>query len=243
MTNEAKARGWSSVLNSVRTPLGFLTLVALILDGFLLSAASFTERLPLWAPLALLALLVAAVFAVMIIKPLALYHPNDWPKSEPPVFKPLKRVRLRVRGKPRFSESDDYRAVYTVTGESRDSRPPEKEQNAVRDPPYLALELENVYPDDVIRVTIVDVNDPGLMWEIPPFTVWEHLRDAFRRRAIEKWAQPPGAGEISVTKTLEPTAAPEPVVTLERAPAFTSETSSRIASNEPRGGRRAPASG
>jgi hypothetical protein len=236
MANEAKLRGWSSVLKSVKTPLGLFTLVALILDGVLVPAASFTGNPPLlWAPLALLALLILVVWRVMVKNPRAFYPPSEWPRPAP-VSEPFELVRLRVRGKPRFSEDGNYSATYTITGKGREPR--SGEQDLLQDPPYRILELENVYPNDLIRVTIVD--DQGLRWEIAAFNLWDHFRDAFRGRGIEKWARPPGAGEISETKPLEPTAPPEGVVRGERVPAFTSETSSTIASNEPRRRRAQP---
>lgn len=79
MGNDTKFNAWTLVINSVKTPLGFFTLLALILDAALLGAASATDRVPMWAPFLLLGLLIACVFSIVIIKPHALYHPSDWP--------------------------------------------------------------------------------------------------------------------------------------------------------------------
>lgn len=49
MANEAKLDAWALVINSVKTPLGFFTLLALILDAALLGAASATEKMSIWA--------------------------------------------------------------------------------------------------------------------------------------------------------------------------------------------------
>ncbi|GAG90777.1 unnamed protein product, partial [marine sediment metagenome] len=44
-----KKKSWTSIIKAVKTPLGFFTLVTLIVDG-LLGTAVFTENVPWWAP-------------------------------------------------------------------------------------------------------------------------------------------------------------------------------------------------
>ena len=73
-----KKKGWMSIIKAVKTPLGFFTLVALIVDG-LLGTAVFTENVPWWAPTLILVLVIVLVFTAMMINPLALIHPSEWP--------------------------------------------------------------------------------------------------------------------------------------------------------------------
>jgi hypothetical protein len=60
---------WSGLVGAVTTPLGFFTLIALILDGVLIAGALATVRISLWAPLAVLAFLVALVFVLLVLRP------------------------------------------------------------------------------------------------------------------------------------------------------------------------------
>ena len=82
MPKNAKFNGWTSVLSSVKTPLGFFALLALILDGILLATGALTAKVSMWAPIGLLGLLIVCVFAIVLMKPHALYHPTDWPVQE-----------------------------------------------------------------------------------------------------------------------------------------------------------------
>lgn len=77
-SNNNKLNGWVLILNSVKTPLGFFTLLTLILDGILLGTAALTEKVSMLVPFGLLGLVIVFVFAVVWKKPYALYHPRDW---------------------------------------------------------------------------------------------------------------------------------------------------------------------
>lgn len=63
--------GWTSVINAVKTPLGFFVLIALISDG-ILSVAIATGKISVWAPIGVLVLLIACVFVISWKKPWAL---------------------------------------------------------------------------------------------------------------------------------------------------------------------------
>lgn len=64
-----------SIIEAVKTPLGFFTFVALILDGLLIGAGAFTEQRLLWAALGVLVLLIVLVTGIVMMKPDALYGP------------------------------------------------------------------------------------------------------------------------------------------------------------------------
>ncbi len=80
LMEDGRSQGWGSVVNAVRTPLGLFALLALVVDASLVFVASSSERLSLWAPVCLLGFLILCVFAVVMVKPTALYHPSDWPQ-------------------------------------------------------------------------------------------------------------------------------------------------------------------
>jgi hypothetical protein len=93
--NSNRSENWTTIINSVQTPLGLITLLALILDGSLIGISAFKGEVSLWAPISLLALLIIGVFAVVLINPKAFYHPRDWPPQEIPM--PVNDMSLKVK--------------------------------------------------------------------------------------------------------------------------------------------------
>ncbi len=79
-------KDWIRFIDSVKTPLSFFTLIALILDGILIGTAAFTNEVSILAPLGLLLLTLLIVAIITIKNPLAFYHPKEWPKKEEPLF-------------------------------------------------------------------------------------------------------------------------------------------------------------
>ncbi len=67
-----KFSDWVLILNSVKTPLGFFALVALIIDGILLVTATLTDKVSILAPLGLLGLLIVCVSLIIFKNPNAL---------------------------------------------------------------------------------------------------------------------------------------------------------------------------
>jgi hypothetical protein len=109
-TRYAASRRYSDfavVLRSVKTPLGFFTLIALLLDGIILAAAITTERVPLYWPLLVLGVVVVGMFALVWWRPHALYDPTElqtitvnliFPDSEIPRDFDLDNCHFVVRG-------------------------------------------------------------------------------------------------------------------------------------------------
>ena len=79
MCDDNKSGGWTAVINSAKTPLGFFTLAALIPDAVLISTSALASKVQMWALLVLLGLIIVLVFVIVVSKPLSLYHPKDWP--------------------------------------------------------------------------------------------------------------------------------------------------------------------
>lgn len=63
--NDNDKTGWTAIIKAVKTPLGFFTLVILIVDGIFV----LTERIPWWAPTLILVLVIVLVFIAMMIDP------------------------------------------------------------------------------------------------------------------------------------------------------------------------------
>lgn len=75
MANQTDQGQQVAILEAVKTPLGFFTLIALILDAVLVAAGASTDPVLLWAALAMLLFLVAVVAGIVMLKPDALYGP------------------------------------------------------------------------------------------------------------------------------------------------------------------------
>lgn len=75
---ENKFNGWVSIINAVKTPLGFFTLIILSLDGILIAAATFTNEISIFAPLGLLGIVIVLMFVIVWKKPYILQDSRDW---------------------------------------------------------------------------------------------------------------------------------------------------------------------
>jgi hypothetical protein len=116
---------------------------------------------PGWMPAVLLALLVILVFTIVMIKPLVLYHPSEWP--------PARLVTISLVFPSGSVPSDfDERAckleVRNREGRKRTSPP----LQLVFGPGGWTMRLdENVVDSDSIRVELVDTD--GNEWVVRPF--------------------------------------------------------------------------
>src|SRR6185503_10283563 len=105
-------KGRTTLVSAVTTPLGMFVLLALIVDGIIAVAAASNDRLPMWAPLAVLVLVVVLFAATLWWKDSALYGPSRlvvvkllFPVEAPPPNLDLDKCTFEVRdadGKPRL---------------------------------------------------------------------------------------------------------------------------------------------
>ncbi len=58
-----------SIINAVKSPLGFFTLVILVLESFLVAASAATQQIPMWMPFAIMALLIVCVVVLAWVRP------------------------------------------------------------------------------------------------------------------------------------------------------------------------------
>lgn len=159
MAENNKFGGWTSILDAVRTPLGFFTLIALILDGVLLATAGLTEEVPMWAPIGLLGLLVAGVFVIVWVKPDALYRPKTVTVS---LLFPIEAIEVDLD-------------IEQCTLEIRDERGRKRRAGT----PNLTFGFggwsfqlpQDVKPSDSVRLELVESN--GRRWKVNPLAPYE----------------------------------------------------------------------
>jgi hypothetical protein len=170
MTDNSKFKGWELVLGSVKTPLGFFTLLALILDGVLLATAALTERISMLAPFGLLGLVIVFVFALVWKKPYALYHPRDWQT----VTVNLLFFEPDLSHPGRFQEKQPIEVdldVARCSVEIRDKEGSLKHRttpNLTFDHGGWSFQLtEDVGPSDSVRLELVEGNERK--WAVKPF--------------------------------------------------------------------------
>jgi hypothetical protein len=175
VTDGSDPRERTALASSVRTPLGFFALVALILDGALIATAAATERLSLWPPLILLAALVAAFLIVILVKPLALYHPADWPAKANSVTVclvfPVQAIDLDFDTDQCLVEVRDLRGRRRFKGGA----------GIVLGHGGWTVRLsEDIEPSDSVRLELRERN--GDRWTAGPFAPYERSIDVTRGR-------------------------------------------------------------
>lgn len=156
-------KDWTPILNSVRTPLGFFTLTALILDAVMIAIVG-TEQGLIWVPIILLAVLIVFVFAIAWARPHALYHPNDWPE------RPL-TVSLVFPIEPIDVDLDSEKCLMEIrdkTGKLRLSGTPSLTFGHGGWALKLTQRLESA---DSVRLKLTERN--GRCWRANPFTPFE----------------------------------------------------------------------
>jgi len=163
MANNTNSKGWTSILNSVRTPLGFFALLALILDGIILATAPLT-KVPIWWSVALLGVLIVCVFAIVWKKPLTLYHPKDWPVKERPI-----RASLIFPGLKPFQVHLDVEHCVLVLRYKKDrtKRTTPDLTDGQGDAAYVLKLEENIA---LLRSVFLQLTEHGgRKWEVGPF--------------------------------------------------------------------------
>ena len=169
--NQHRSENWTTVINSVRTPLGLFTLLALILDGVLIAVSASTAKISIWAPILLLALLILCLTIIVLINPKALFHPRDWPLE--------RHVKVILRFPQGINPINIDLMSDNCTLEIRDLHGRKKlitkpELRIGQDVWYLLL--ADVEPTDSVRLELVDSNNQR--WKILPFDPFETRVDA-----------------------------------------------------------------
>jgi hypothetical protein len=161
MADAERNAGWSGLIQAVRTPLGFFALIALILDGVLIVAASSTARLPLWAPLLVLAFLVACVVIIVLVRPEALGDPELRAVTVSLVFPHLAAIDVDL-------DTDNCRLVVRDRdGHLRGEAKP----NLTFGHGGWVCRLTQIGLADSVWLDLKEAN--GRAWRVKPFTPYE----------------------------------------------------------------------
>jgi len=162
---ESKFEAWASIINSVQTPLGFLVLITLILDGVLLASSATTEKISMLIPAGILVLLILVVMAISWKKPLALYHPKDWPI--PNVIMTINLefpINLEDVGNLEFDEERCTLEIHDINNNIIFKIKPNLTLGGGG---WFFQVNENMSPTDSIRLELTEVN--GRKWMLKPF--------------------------------------------------------------------------
>ena len=174
--DEKNSGGWLRIIGSVKTPLGFFTLAALILDAILTLMAQFSG-LSILAPLAVLLILIVCVFVIVMKRPEALYPPGDWPAAKHRV-----RVNLSFPIEAINVDLDIQRCALEIldaNGKAKYAGPP----NLRFGPGGWSMELsESVEPGDAVAMELVERG--GRKWRVLRFAPYESVQTPFEIREV-----------------------------------------------------------
>ncbi len=148
-----------AILASVRSPLGFFTLIALIADG-VLGGGTLTGKVPWWAPVGLLLVVLGLFWLVVFFRPAALYAPSPkTPVTVSLVFPPAIRVQLDI----------EKCSLEVRDSEGRPREPKTRPANLTQDVFKIwSIRLgSDVQPEDSVRLELLEVG--GQRWTVNPF--------------------------------------------------------------------------
>lgn len=155
-------RSWPSIISSVKTPLGFFVLLALIVDG----ALAFRQQTPLLVPAALLALLIICVFVIVVFKPLALYHPDDWPAKARPMIVtllfPIEAIQIDL------DENDCIVEIRDQGGKPKQKAHPNL---TFGNGGWIIRLTDDLEPSDSVRLELIEHS--GKRWRTNPFAPYQ----------------------------------------------------------------------
>jgi hypothetical protein len=69
--------GRIKVIEAIKTPLNAIVLFALIAEAFLITGSIQSDRIPYWAPLLVMVLIIVLFFVTILFRPSSLYHEKD----------------------------------------------------------------------------------------------------------------------------------------------------------------------
>ncbi|MBI1928894.1 hypothetical protein HYR99_32195 [Candidatus Poribacteria bacterium] len=178
MANNTKFKDWTSIINAVQTPLGFLTLIVLIIDGIFVGVGAFSNNKSImWGAFVLLVSIVLVVVVIAWNKPHALYHPRDrqsirvnlnFPKGISPFNLVLDTDKCIL-------EVCNTEGKITYTGRT----------NLQLDHGGWTFVLgAEVAPSDTVRLELVEQN--GRKWRVNPFSPYTTTQNAIESIHKEK---------------------------------------------------------
>lgn len=171
MSNGSKV----SVINAIKTPLGFFTLVVLILEAFTLYASAVTREVTIWVPLGLLGLVVGLVFAVTWKKPWVLYDPRTWRTVDVALVFPAKPIKVDAVNQ--INVDLDIKNCKLVIYDREGKRTPKGTPNLTFSRGGWVVKLgEYVGPFESVGLELVEHS--GRTWKVKSFSPFDNQREA-----------------------------------------------------------------
>lgn len=173
---ERKGDDWSTVISSVKSPLGFVVLLALIINGLLVGASALTDRVPMWMPLMVLVLIIVMFFVTVWLRPMNLYHPKDLVASGVP------EVKFRFPEGVDIVDLDEDKCTMTIKTHEGRKKVDGGTPHLVLGDGGWTLELpKDVEEGDSVRLMLVEYS--GRKWRVYSFSPYEktvtaHLAEA-----------------------------------------------------------------
>lgn len=153
--SSAEADARVSIINAVKTPLGFFTLVILVIESIFLAESAITAQTPAWMPFSLMALVVVCVSLIAWFRPRAL-NPSQPDRYVAMIFPEGEQID--------FNDDSGVLVVRPRVGTSTSTKftPSCDEEGGW----YHRLP-NNVHSDDQIRITVTDTQNRT--WRTTPF--------------------------------------------------------------------------
>lgn len=171
MPGESKFSGWKSIISSVKTPLGFFTLIVLSVDVLLFGTSALTGKVSMWAPIALFALVIMMFFVIVWKKPYVLYQPGDWQSVTVNLVFPEEIKPFEVD----FQERNCVLEIRSIDGQKKHGGAP----NLTLGHGGWTLHLYgDIGPSDTIKLELKD--NAGRKWRVSPFRAYETEKNVFQ---------------------------------------------------------------
>jgi len=154
---------WVKIIEAVKNPLGFFTLMALILNGIILGAATQSSGVPMEAAIGLFGLLIVCVFILVLKNPGVLGGSRiitvslDFPKPPFDVDPDSEKSFIEVQDNEGHVK---YRAKAGITlGRGG----------------WAVKMSRDIESTDNVRITIIETD--GTQWKVHPFYPYSIKRD------------------------------------------------------------------
>ncbi len=151
-----------TIIETVKTPMSFFTLVALIIE-VILTGATLSQSISILAPLSILGLLVVLVFALAWRKPYAFYPPEYWPRKV--------RVNLLFPIHPIQVALNVQNCVMGVREKEAANERTKTPRLTFGNGGWSCELSDEIQHSDSVRLELVE--DNGRKWKVRPFAPYE----------------------------------------------------------------------
>lgn len=157
--NSESKSWWGNVISIVRTPLGVIVLLILVIDGIISAIAFASNKISLNLPFYILILLIVMIFIIMFIKPELLYDP---------MYRSEHTVVIKCLGDDTPKEWDKNRCTVEIQNQDNINQLRSITPIIVAGPGgwFFRLKGSDVRPRDTIQLKLMEKQ--GIKWESTP---------------------------------------------------------------------------